>query len=611
MSFSDKSVITATAFGKVFPVLFLTIFTVSFCRASKAVNPDTLLRKAEQAPKKEKPRMYDRLAKYYYTKEEYLKAYEYFNKALTAAEQVHDSLFMAKSNNNIAVIFDVTGNYDRAAEYYKKALLYFLKLNDTVHMAAVLNNLGIIYEEMGDYNSALTYYRKALGMKKKVNDTLSYAGTLNNIGIIFRNYLKNTDSALYYYSKAKYLYKLKGNSSKEMLCNVNIGTALLDKNETAQALRYFNTALNYFNAKHNDNGRGNALFLTGKVYYLKGEYKKAVHYYDSALVIAKKKKLLKLQKNILKSLTAAEEKLGDTSAAYLHLKQFQKINDELFNRTKAKLLSEHKNSIKIQEQAKEVELLKKEEELNRMKYKKFRFYAWIALIITILTMIIAFLFYKINKQKAEEDLNSLKSQLIRSQLSPHFIFNTLMGIETILMKNKVEVAMDYIVDFARLIRHILENTKETFVSLEDELKAMEQYLKLEEMRFSGLFSYEIVTNLKTPPQEIDVPPMLIQPFLENAIVHAFPTLKGRKGLLKLSVIEKKHQYIIVIEDNGIGREKAAQLRKKHNSMAIELTKNRLNLLKKRKKVNISFQIEDVLDEKGSVAGTRVVFKIQK
>ncbi len=595
----------------IFSILLLVFSLNAGYGAGNPVQPDSLLKLIHVAPDSNKPKLYDRLAKYYYSKQEYLKAYEYFNMALNAAEKVHDSLFIAKSNNNIAVILDVTGNYSDASDYYKKSLFYFMSLNDTLHTGSVLNNLGVIYEEMQEPSASLEYYRKALKLKKLLKDTVSIAGTLNNIGIIFRNFIKDNDSALFYYEKAKQYYRQKGIVSKAMLCNVNIGSALLDKNEPDKALEYFKKALKYFESSDNPTGKGNALFLTGKVYHLEGDYKKAINYYDSALSIAKNRKLLKLQKNILKNLTDAEENLGLVRSAYDHLKQYEKINDELFNRTKAKLVSEHRNSISIQEKAREVELLKKEEELNKLKFKRLRLIASIAVISTILVLIIAFLIYKVHKQKAIEDLNNLRSQLIRSQLSPHFIFNTLMGIETFLMENKVDLAMDYIVDFAKLIRHILENTKHTFVPLDSELKAMEQYLQLEQMRFSNRFSYEILINTKSPVEELQIPPMLLQPFLENSIVHAFPTLKGRKGIVKLIVTEENDVITILIDDNGIGRKKASELRKKHNSMATHLTLNRLKLLRKRKKVDIDFEVADKFDEQGNAAGTRVIFTIKR
>ncbi len=568
---------------------------------------DSLINIAKNTTGSSKAVLYQKVAKTYYKKQDYLKAYEYFKQSLNYAISENDSLLIAKSNNNIAVILDVTGDYSKAAKYYRKALYYFRALSDNYHEGCVLNNLGVIYEEMSEPNSALESYKSALHLKIETNDTVSIAATLNNIGSIYLNLLNNNDSALFYFYKSLAMYRSINDESKISLCLSNIGNFFLNKNMPDSALLYFSKSYRYFKTIGDKTGTGKNLYFIGNVYQQKGMYKKAIHYYDTALVDAKKIHLINLKANVLYSQSKVYEILGDSSKALTKLQEYLKLNKKLFDNEKAKLISEYKNSISIDKKNREIVFLKKQKEINDLKYKRLRLLVIIIIITFTLTIIIAYMFFKMKKQKDEDDLIKLRSQFIRSQMSPHFIFNSLMGIETILMKGKVEQAMNYIVDFAQLVRNIMLLSQKSLVKLDDEIKSIKQYLSLEKMRFADKFDYRIEINTEQPIDILEIPPMLLQPFLENAILHGFFTLKT-KGMLLLKVFQKDNNIKIIIEDNGIGREKAKIInnKKTHKSLAINLTKKRLALLRKRLKLKIKLDIIDLLDENGQASGTKVI-----
>ena len=184
-----------------------------------------------------------------------------------------------------------------------------------------------------------------------------------------------------------------------------------------------------------------------------------------------------------------------------------------------------------------------------------------------------------------------------------------MSIQTFLLENKVDIASEYLVDFAKLIRSILQHTRKTFISLDKEIEVLQQYIKLEKLRFSDKFEYEFIINIEDP-EEILIPPMLAQPFIENAILHGLVPAQ-KKGFLKLLIEEKNNELTFLIEDNGIGRTKSLNLSKNenHQSMATEITNQRVQLLSKRYKRKISMHIEDLYDEDDNPTGTRVLFSI--
>lgn len=207
----------------------------------------------------------------------------------------------------------------------------------------------------------------------------------------------------------------------------------------------------------------------------------------------------------------------------------------------------------------------------------------------------------INKKMADLQLTSLQSQM-----NPHFIFNALGAIQYFIQTQNTDKADEYLSNFAMLMRSILESSKSRYIRLSEELRLLELYMGLEKVRFEELFDYQIDID-PAVDTEINIPPMIIQPFVENAINHGLFNLKGRKGELILSVIQEGPQDIVItVADNGIGREAAAKLRfKKHKSRGMQLVQERLDTLNATSDIHISTETTDLLDEKGVAAGTKV------
>ncbi len=146
-----------------------------------------------------------------------------------------------------------------------------------------------------------------------------------------------------------------------------------------------------------------------------------------------------------------------------------------------------------------------------------------------------------------------KMQALRAQMNPHFIFNCLSSINNFVLKNETEAASDYLTKFSRLIRTVLNNSKRSFIPLEDELEMVRLYLEMESLRFKGSFTYRIDRDEKIEPSTIFIPPLLIQPFVENAIWHGLLHKADPGGRLDISVKVEKNILICIIEDNGVGR----------------------------------------------------------
>jgi LytS/YehU family sensor histidine kinase len=204
-------------------------------------------------------------------------------------------------------------------------------------------------------------------------------------------------------------------------------------------------------------------------------------------------------------------------------------------------------------------------------------------------------------------------QAMRAQMNPHFIFNCLSSINRFILKNETEAASDYLTKFSRLIRMVLTNSTKTFITLEDELDMLKLYLDMERLRFKDSFDYSITFTNSIDADNIFVPPLLLQPFVENAIWHGLMHKAEGQGKLEVALNIEDKILTCIIADNGVGREKAAAYKsksaEKQKSMGLTITAKRLSLLNKDLGEQTSFKFEDIRDEEGKPAGTRVILKM--
>ena len=213
------------------------------------------------------------------------------------------------------------------------------------------------------------------------------------------------------------------------------------------------------------------------------------------------------------------------------------------------------------------------------------------------------------KAEYERKLTDVEMSALRAQMNPHFIFNSLNSIEYYIITNEQEKAVDYLSRFSRLIRLILQNSKSTIVPLKDDLEALKLYIEIEAMRFDNKFDYEVKMEKGLDPETVKIPPLLLQPFVENSIWHGLMQKKDEKGKIDLTLRRSNGHLVCLIEDNGIGREAAQQLKSKsasrRKSYGMKITSDRLSMLNKLAGADASINIFDLKNEDGSAAGTRV------
>ncbi|MEC5147202.1 two-component regulator propeller domain-containing protein [Chitinophaga sp. 212800010-3] len=242
---------------------------------------------------------------------------------------------------------------------------------------------------------------------------------------------------------------------------------------------------------------------------------------------------------------------------------------------------------------------------------------WFRVLCLLIVLTLAYMYYKMRiasvrkevkqREAIQQQIAQLEMKALRAQMNPHFIFNALNSIQTFMMKSETEQALSYLSRFAKLIRNVLDNSQLNHTTVAQEVSVLENYLELEKLRFTDEFEYEIIVDPELDANMVEVPTMVVQPFVENAIWHGLVHDKS-KGKVTITFRIVGDRILCTIEDNGVGREKATAIKKAnkpgHQSRGLQITRDRLSIYNNRFNVDASFDIEDLVDEEGKARGTR-------
>ena len=304
--------------------------------------------------------------------------------------------------------------------------------------------------------------------------------------------------------------------------------------------------------------------------------------------------------------------------AYAKLGDYKKVHEYYVLQEKAKseiYLEDNKNLITMLEAESENEkienriaMLEKEKHLNELKAQQTRNVNIGIIIVFAVLLMMGALFLRQNKLKNDHKNALLEQKLLRLQMNPHFIFNALSNIHSLMSPESVNRASAYLVNFSRLLRSSLESSREDYILLEDEISSLKNYLELQQLRYQSKFEYEIEVDPDIDLESAILPPMLIQPFIENAIEHGIMHKKG-PGKVFIRFVRNGNKITCEIEDDGVGREKAWEVeyakKGKHKSLATEIIRDRIAVLNKKLKQKIHLSISDLKSDDDESPGTRV------
>lgn len=361
-------------------------------------------------------------------------------------------------------------------------------------------------------------------------------------------------------------------------------------------------------------------YKIGNAYYLQKEYDAAIPYLQRSIVEADKREDLVVEKDAKRKLSEVYRDAGDFEKALTAYEEYTQSVEKLYIKKEQQITQAARFSKNITEQQNRIESLESDRELSESKYqlnaelnKRQTLIIYSLIGGVLLLLLVAYVMYKfIKQQKLANNLLALKS--LRSQMNPHFIFNALNSVNSFIATNDERTANKYLSDFSKLMRAVLENSEESFIPLSKEIELIELYTKLEHFRFKDKFEYTIVVDENITVSDYNIPPMLLQPYIENAVWHGL-RYKKEKGELRIAIQKKTVNTIAIsISDNGIGRDKSKALKtenqKKQNSKGMGNIKKRVSILNAMYKDKLDVSITD-LNTEGEDMGTRVIVTLTK
>ena len=298
--------------------------------------------------------------------------------------------------------------------------------------------------------------------------------------------------------------------------------------------------------------------------------------------------------------------------SFVTLKSQNAVKDSINGFQKRKEILDLQYKYQTKQKDNQILLLSQDNQLQSLKISRNRLILFAAGLIVILIVLVFVLLLRQSRISSREQVTEFKQKLLRSQMNPHFIFNSLTSVQNFILQHDEMKASVYLSRFSDLVRSILNNSMAEQITLEEEISTIENYLELQKVRYQDKFEYTIEVEKAINPESVHIPPMLAQPFIENAIEHGFKQ-KATKGNIHVRLKLIEHKLIYEVEDDGIGREKAQEILQKqnkdHKSLATTITQERIKVLNKKQKHKLKLEIIDLKNEKGEATGTMVVFKI--
>ena len=517
------------------------------------------------------------------------------------SERAQSDVQIGNAYMGMGGIYYAKKSYPDALMMFSKAATMFTKSEAMDRLGASYVNIGILNGLIGDESKAIAYYRESISIFEKLNNHPKALPAYVNLAEIYQ-LQENYDSSLFYAQKC-----------------YNIGDSLNLSFAKARAL--FVLAPSHIRSGKPDRGYNES--IEGRRLFeemgIENSMLSMLNYEAEALFeLSRFEEALSICKNLESSEYSFKEQLYELmSKIYERQNQFQKALEyskkyhmayqEYEKELKSEQISRLEKQYETQRKANEI--LRLQNEVNEQELKTLK-RNWIIVFISMFFFMAVAGIWSVTQRRLvrEKEKSAIhKQQLLRSQINPHFIFNSLSSIRGFLFDSQdTKPAITYLGKFAKLMRMVLELSSKEWVSLEEEMNTLQLYLEIQQIRFNKSFDYELKLDSSIPASEIMVPPLTAQPFIENAIEHGLKGIES-KGRIEVSCLKNDDRLVFKIQDNGIGIDKVKP-RDNHESRATQIFMERLAIIGKRMKTNFSFNISD-LSSKSNLNGTLVIYEL--
>lgn len=530
--------------------------------------------------------------------------------SLQLNKSIETKILLAKAQFLLKSFDDSKGTYQELTKeklsIYQKVLV-FEGLGDVDFAQKKFSN------SKANYNTALQVAKynlvtpKITDLNSKLADVFAAEGNFSQANIRFNNSLnlagkENVSRALVEEEKVADFY----NKSNRFDDEIKLRKESLRKATLENGIKKEN------NLETDSITSQKINYKIGNAYILKEDYKGAIPFLEKSIKDADEKEDIVVEKDATRKISEVFANLGEYDKALKSYQEYVDLVDESYVRKEQEIQQVQRFSKKISDNQNRISSLEKDKELAENKIslayidsklseesnrrQRQIIYSLIGGFL-LMVLLVYFMYRNSKQQKLANNLLALKS--MRSQMNPHFIFNALNSVNSFIAVNDERNANRYLSEFSVLMRAVLENSDEDFISLTKEIELLELYVKLEHNRFKDKFDYEIKVDNTIDLEQFSIPPMLLQPYIENAIWHGLRYRK-EKGNLEISIQQKNNESLLIsIIDDGIGRKKSQELKTQHQlkqkSKGMSTIKNRITILNDMYKDRISVHVSDVLE----------------
>ncbi|MDF3028283.1 MAG: signal transduction histidine kinase, LytS [Fluviicola sp.] len=501
--------------------------------------------------------------------------------------------------------YNYFGEYDKALKNDLAILKYYEKNGPKTSEAKMLGSVALLFTSLQRYKEAEVYYKKSIALRKELKDQIGQSTALLNLGAML------AERGLYsrakpYLEESLQLQKTLKNEQNTNIGKANLAHVYSETGKPVKALKLVSDCRPFFERTEDTTNLVTISIYESIAYMRLKQYDRAIKALNQKYhYIKNRKHYSELESDLLWQYYRVYKAMGKTDEALEYFEEAKALNDFSQKMEVQHNVSRMKEQFETEKKQRENEKLKQENQLKDLQISQRNYLVFGSILLLILICVIAFTTIRYNRLKAGKVAVEMEQRLLQSQMNPHFIFNVLHAIHTFMLKKDTEESGKLLTSFARLVRSILQHSSTDNITLSEELKWLKDYMRLQQLRFSNSFDYAIEIEEELSPDNLLLPPMLIQPFIENAIEHGFSEL-DKKGELIISYKKIAKEVQIRITDNGKGfsANEPVRVKKDHESLAIQITEKRILLLNKRRKGAFKFEIVSK-----PLEGTTILFSI--
>lgn len=508
---------------------------------------------------------------------------------------------LARAFASSGVVYSEQSNYYMALENYQKALKLYEETGQKNFISKAYNNIGIVYKSQLNYPKALEYLKKALAIQQQTGEQAA-AVTLMNIGVIhFEN--KRLNEAFQYYEKARRLFETINNTRGFALLNNYLGDYYKIKGDFDQARAHYRKSLDLYETMQNKFGASLSLYKIGLLLSGQKKYAEAMPPAVKSLEYAKAIGSLDQAYHSEKLLSELHGFLGHPAEALSHYKNYIEARDSIANQENNKKFAIAEMNFEYQK--KEALLAEKSKRQTQLTI-----FSVLGALLLIGLVLVTYNRIQVKRRLTlEKEVTEYEQKALHLQMNPHFVFNCLSSISSFIVQNGTDSALKYLSKFSKLMRLTLEYSKDSLIPIDKEIESLQNYLELEQLRFHNKFEFSLKSS-DNVEFNMGLPPLLIQPFVENAILHGMVPKEGN-GKISVYFDVVGNQLVCTITDDGIGLAQSKNLKENsvtaHKSMALEITKKRLEIMESTTAKSAQIEIEEL--QNNNQAGTKVTLRL--